>query len=796
MHEADIDLMSRAPSLVRTKEKKNWLLLKHKDRFAAPADITSQNRSVLCAVAVEDLKVVPAHRIPASRLVPAGETETMPQKLVPMLAESGDAPFNPSDWTWEPKLDGYRVLAFIDQQGVKLRSRRGLELAGSFPRLTAELARQAVRGMVLDGEIVAFDASGRPSFNALQNRVQLKTERKIAAADQNVPVVLYCFDLLHFAGIGLRKAPYKDRRRYLAQQLLPSPIVQLVHAAKDGVAMHEAALASGFEGVIGKRKDSRYESGRRSQSWPKIKPTCSADFVNGGYTRGKGSREPLGALLVGYWDKGKLRFASRVGPGFDQTILPQAKARLDALKRNTCPFTDKPELNAPTTWIEPTVVAEVSFQSWTEDGSLRAPVFLRLRDDVDPKKVRRAESPLPATATSGDRLQGADIKSASGKGRDSRRGNDNPGIRDVIAQLEGRRNDLQILVGPYRIRLTNLDRVYWPEDIALKQPALTKRDLLRHFAQVSTFLLPHLADRLLTMFRMLDGIRGQRFFQKHWEQERPQFVETITAFSEHRDESHEYLLCNNLPTLLWLAQCGTLEFHVWQSRARPGPDAAARSTDYATSEATLERSVLNYPDYVVFDIDPYIYSGNEASGAEPELNTVAFENALFARALRDSRRCALGRWAARGKQHIVMIRPVEDGLVMQPPLYADEVRSIKDIEIPKTEVKDAELQLAQQLIEQQASDGFDPGAYTDEVRVRVEAAIQKKVEGQEITMAEAPEGGAQVVDLMEALRASLAKKEAAPARVLEPQTESGAASRKPPKRAQQAEPAARKSAKK
>jgi bifunctional non-homologous end joining protein LigD len=167
--------------------------------------------------------------------------------------------------------------------------------------------------------------------------------------------------------------------------------------------------------------------------------------------------------------------------------------------------------------------------------------------------------------------------------------------------------------------------VYWPADDALQQPALTKRDLLRYFAQISPFILPHLADRPLTMIRMPDGIAGQRFFQKHWDQERPEFVETVTVFSEHKDERHDYLLCNNLPTLLWLAQSGTLEFHVWHSRAKPGADAASTNTDYATSLATMEASVLNYPDYVVFDIDPYIYSGKEAPGDEPELNTVAFE---------------------------------------------------------------------------------------------------------------------------------------------------------------------------
>jgi DNA end-binding protein Ku len=181
--------------------------------------------------------------------------------------------------------------------------------------------------------------------------------------------------------------------------------------------------------------------------------------------------------------------------------------------------------------------------------------------------------------------------------------------------------------------------------------------------------------------------------------------------------------------------------------------------------------------------DKAYYLAPDKGGAKPY--------ALLARALRQSQRCALGRWAARGKQYIVMIRPVEDGLAMQQLLYASEVRSIKEIEIPQTDVKEAELKLAQQLIEQQASDSFDPGAYTDEVRARIEAAVQKKVEGQQITMAEAPEPGAQVIDLMEALRASLEKKPAAPSR-LQPEAER----RKPPKRAQQAEPAARKAAKK
>jgi bifunctional non-homologous end joining protein LigD len=577
-------------ALVRTRDAKTWLLIKHKDRFVAQDGLAGQDRSVLSGVTVEEIAGVPLRRVPAGQLVPGGDRRPLPDALQPMHAEIGAAAFNSPDWLWEPKLDGYRAFAFIHGGEVRLRSRRGLELGEDFPRLVAELGKQAVSEMVLDGEIVAFDAGGKPSFGAMQNRG--------SGAER---AVFYCFDLLHFAGADLRKAAYSDRRRYLAQCLLPSPLVQLVHAEQDGLALYRAAMASGFEGVIGKRRNSVYEAGKRSGAWLKVKATNSADFVVGGYTRGKGARAALGALLVGYWQGKKLCFASHVGSGFDERTLARTLKLLEPLRRKSNPFDEEPELNAPTSWVEPKLVAELKFQGWTDDGHLRAPVFLRLRDDVDPREVRRA----PAAAAPAPRAAGT--------------------IDGILEQLAEKKAAFTLEVGGERIKLTHLERVYWPANPALKQPALTKRDLLRYFAQVSPFILPHLADRPLTMIRMPSGIDGQRFFQKHWEQERPRFAETITVFSSSKSESHEYLLCNNLPTLLWLAQSGSLEFHVWHSRARTGSDAKSKSTDYASSEESLEASVLNYPDYVVFDIDPYIYSGKEAKGEEPELNTVAFE---------------------------------------------------------------------------------------------------------------------------------------------------------------------------
>jgi bifunctional non-homologous end joining protein LigD len=549
-------------ALVRTSRGKDWLLIKHKDRFASKGEAGERSRSVLSGIAVEEMKAAPVKRIDAARLAPAGEPAPMPRRLEPMLAVLERAPFNRKGWTWEPKLDGYRALAFIHEE-VVLRSRRGLDPAQQFPVLISELKKQGA-SMIVDGEIVAFDAAGRPSFNALQNRGQ--------------GVVFYGFDLLYFGGVDLRQAPYEDRRRYLLQCVLPSPRVQLVHASDDGVELYAAALASGFEGVVGKRRDSRYEAGKRTGAWVKVKSGQSAEFIVGGYTAGKGSRAPLGALLVGTREGGKLKYVSHVGSGFDDRSLKALRRRLEPLARKTCPFAAKPLLNAPTTWVEPKTLVEVKFQGRTGEGSLRAPVFLRLRDDLAPKAAAGSQ------------------------------------IEEVLSQLETSKPNATLAIGRHTIKLTHLDRVYWPADPALRQPALTKRDLLRYLAQVSPFMLPHLADRPLTMIRMPEGIGGERFFQKHWPQARPAFVETITVFSSSKDENQEYLLCSNLATLLWLAQSGTLEFHVWHSRARPGPDCRAKGAE-----------ALNYPDYVVFDIDPYIYSGKEAPGEEPELNTVAFE---------------------------------------------------------------------------------------------------------------------------------------------------------------------------
>jgi bifunctional non-homologous end joining protein LigD len=599
-------------TLVRMKDK-DWLLIKHKDRFArSDLDIRSRVSSVLSGHTVMDLKVPKRlERVDAERLIPNGPAEQAPAKLAPMLAASADAPFSDPAFLYEPKLDGYRCLAFRRGGKVRLLSRRGLDQSTQFPEIVAALQEQVLDDLVLDGEIVAHDPTGRPSFNALQNRAQLKGEREIASAQTSAPCVLYAFDVLHLCGMNLRAADYRSRKRYLGQCVLPSQHLQILPATEaDGEKFYAAALDAGFEGVVAKARDSRYETGVRSPAWLKIKATQSGEFLVCGYTVGKGDRaRTFGALFLGYRDQsGKIVPAGRVGSGFDESSLGALAARLKNLEAKHHPFAKEPAVDVPVVWLKPELVAEVKFAEWTPDGALRAPVFLRLRDDIPQEEasVTQIMHVAGKKPPAGERPAGDEV-------------------HQILAQLQGNQDDVILQVRSEHVRLTHLNKVLWPKQPKLKQPAISKRDLLIYLARVSPYMLPHLMDRPLTMIRFPDGITQHQFFQKHWEHKLPEFVETITVYSESKQENGEYLLCNNLPTLIWLGQMGTLEYHVWHSRGSLYPDAQSSSTDFADSSENIDGSILSFPDYVVFDIDPYIYSGKEAPGAEPELNARAFE---------------------------------------------------------------------------------------------------------------------------------------------------------------------------
>ncbi|MCH8813646.1 MAG: DNA ligase D [Chloroflexi bacterium] len=627
-------------TLVKTSRGENeWLLIKHKDRFVDTRDVTEEEHSVLSQLSLDDIRAghLPQRR---SRLgvkpqeLTGAKKARIPKSVKPMLATLTDKPFSSDAWLFEPKLDGVRVVAFLDGNSVRLQSRRGLDATNNYPLVAEDLKSQTEPQLVLDGEIVAHDEDGVPSFQLLQQRINLQREADIQRADSEIPVLFYVFDLLYAGGYDLRSVPLIQRKSLLSQIVIPSDCVQIVdHFEEDGNSAYKAVVEHGLEGLIAKKVDSLYESGKRASGWLKIKSTLEDEFVVGGYSQGQGGRAgTFGALLVGQYDKeGKLTYAGKVGTGFDDRTLEALKSQLDDLMAAVSPFAEdaKPgsspfgrPKNTAVTWVQPELVARVKFSQWTDDNRLRAPSFLGLREDKDPKEVQRARvvaAPVAAVSTPPARAR---RKDAAG----------------VLSQLEQGLDEFTLKVGRHKVPVTNLSKELWPA--MTNQRALTKRDLLVYLARVSPYLLPHLKDRPLTLTRYPNGITEKHFYQKHWEGKLPAFVDTVALYSSHNEGDGDYLMCNNLPTLLWLGQLADIELHTWYSRTDPEPDGHHLPTAFSHSDAAIRSSLLNYPDFIVFDLDPYIYSGEEAKGEEPELNRRAFaktcEVALWLKEILDS----------------------------------------------------------------------------------------------------------------------------------------------------------------
>ncbi|MDE2696945.1 MAG: DNA ligase D [Chloroflexota bacterium] len=607
-------------TFVKTQASEDsWLLIKHRDVAAdTERELTDEDASVISGLSIADLQ---AGRLPDPARtgtpphvadLPGVEAGEAPRGLKPMQAALTEEPFDDPGWLFEPKLDGIRALVTIEEREVRLRARSGRDITAQYPALVQAVAEQPVATAVLDGEIVALDERGAPSFEALQQRMGLQNAEEIAVADADQPVLFFAFDLLHLDGHDLRRVALEHRAEVLARVLLPGPLVQPVETfAADGIAAFEAAKALGLEGVVAKRRDSTYEEGRRSQRWLKVKARQTDDFIIGGHHSGEGARAgTFGALLLGTRDEGDvLRYVGRVGTGFDDAMLRDLRKRLDAIETDTNPFAEEPPDVDRVTFVRPELVAEVAYAQETREGILRAPSFLRLRPDKPPSEVRRVASVAPpASARTATAPTGGDV------------------IAEVVEQLDGDEAEMSLAVGAHELRVTNLDKVMWPEAPSPgggDSSAVTKRDLLRYLARVSPWLLPHMRDRPVTLTRYPDGIDGNSFYQKHYDRP-PAFVETAEVYVDSSRGDETALLCNNLPTLLWLGQLADLELHVSLARVSPEPDGRHLPLVFSGSKERIERSALGHPDFVLFDLDPYIYAGDEASGEEPQLNRRAF----------------------------------------------------------------------------------------------------------------------------------------------------------------------------
>src|SRR5580693_3106626 len=449
-------------SFVLVKLKKSdkgneWLMIKHKDAAEdAKWNIDEHDGSVLTGRTIEEIKEeTPPKRSPSpirpEELQDAREA-AMPSRLEPMLATIGDKPFSNPNWLFEIKWDGVRALAWIDKGKLTIRARSGAEITARYPELASLPAVVAAREAVLDGEIAAIDAHGRSDFGLLQERMHVRAPAENLIA--RVPVVFFAFDLLYCDGYDLRRSPLIERKQLLQRLLHTAEKIRFSdHQLERGKEIFELAKANGLEGIVAKRIDSTYVS-ERSLSWLKLKLTKTVDAVIGGWSAARTAAIPLGSLLLGLYEGKKLRFIGHVGTGFDGKKLEELSGKLKKIASTSCPFAAVPETNEKAFWVSPELVARVKFSEWTQEKALRHPVFIALREDIQPEEckwqdeVAAAVTPAPAAANP------AVVHAPAVVGR----------VISKKAQIEeelfaGRAETITIELDGKRLRLTNLNKI-------------------------------------------------------------------------------------------------------------------------------------------------------------------------------------------------------------------------------------------------------------------------------------------------------------------------------------------------
>jgi len=651
-------------TLVKIKKtEKEWLLIKHSDAFVrTEKDPTEEEESVLTGRTLADVKAGKKGKSIKAPRVEIGKAKRFPRTIKPMTASLAERPFSKAGWVFEPKMDGIRAIAFIENGQVTLKSRNDLDLTSQFPAIAASLCKYP-GDLILDGEIVALNEKGRPSFQHLQQRGKPTKTKSGGSA----PIIYYLFDVIHCQGRSLEDEPLSERRRILVEQIRPTHDIRIIEQfPTEGESAYEACVANDLEGVVGKRIDSTYEVGHRSKNWLKIKSTASAEFLICGYTEGTGARNhTFGSLILGTHDEqGKLVYVGGVGTGFDDKKLKALMKLMKPLVVTRCPFSKKPPGKLNPTWVKPELIAEIKFAEWTQDKILRAPVFLRLREDIEQDEVKPIPmvqiSDLKAVKSTKSTIKSDQIdeknerstsKTATGAGYSKKQSKhakqlenseEDSMTAEILEQLDTDGEKLELEVEGNKIAFSNLNKVFWPATPDME--AVTKRDYAKYLTRVAPYLLPHLRDRLITMVRFPNGIGQGKFYQKHWEHKLPPFVETVRHFTEHAGVDQDFLVCNNLSTLLWLAQIADLELHTSHTRNNPQPEGSTLPRKYTGDAETLEASLMNYPDYMVIDLDPYTYSGKEKKGEEPELHEKGFKQAcqvaLWVKELLDSLKIA------------------------------------------------------------------------------------------------------------------------------------------------------------
>ncbi|HEU5040984.1 MAG TPA: DNA ligase D, partial [Gemmatimonadales bacterium] len=544
------------------KSEKDWLLIKERDGWATPDPEPLPATSVLSGLTVEELGAGGDRGAEIRReLVRLGAPRKAlePGSVGLMLAEPADEAFTREGWLFEPKLDGYRVLAARGGAEPRLLTRNGNDCADGFPEVARALAALPFDRLVLDGEVVALDETGKPSFQRLQGRARLRRAIDIRHAAVNTPVTYYGFDLLGFEDFDLRPLPLTARKAILRRVLPPVGALRyLEHVEEEGEVLYQEAERLGLEGIVAKKASAPYRAGR-SPVWLKVRSRRTGDFVVVGFTAPKGSRDGFGALHLADYVGDTLVYAGRAGSGFSDKQLGEVRRTLEAAKRKSPPCSGPIPADKSTTWVEPMLVSEVEYTEWTDEGLLRQPVFLRFRDDKPPEECRRTSGP------------GVDTGEESKAGGRAAAPAASPKAKDGGAEAPTGAGD-----GSLPFELTNLKKVFWPEE------GYTKGDLVAYYQAVAPWLLPYLRHRPLVMTRYPDGITGKSFFQKDAPGFRPKWIRTERMWSEDTQREIDYFICDDEAALLYVVNLGTIPLHLWASRV-----------------PTLEQ-----PDWCVLDLDP------------------------------------------------------------------------------------------------------------------------------------------------------------------------------------------------
>ena len=648
-----------------------WLLIHKKDGEAVagwdaedhPASVRTGRTNEEVAAGLPPRFDAPPPAAPRSLEALGAVAAPFPGFIEPMLATLATKAFDDPGWLYEIKWDGYRVEAVVRDRRVSLHTRNGKDAATYFPGLLSPPDWIAARDAVVDGEVVALDPAGRPDFGLLQERLGVRFgsgtpgHRKAppgseAEADEPdrgpgspAPLVYQAFDLLYLDGLSLLGMPLEERKRLLRSVIHDGPHVRYApHVEGAGIAFLEAAAAQDLEGVMAKDRRSRYEPGRRVGTWLKLKIRPEQEFVVGGYLPGEGNAHDLGSVIVGYYEDDALRYAGRVGSGFDGATRTRLKTLLDAAIRLDPAFVPPPPSGPDlrgVVWTEPAIVIRVAFSNWTRDEVIRQPSFKGFELDRDPRSVRReravAEPPVAgvdaAAAPSPGSVAVIAVRPIAGAAELADR--PTPAELEELAALPAKST---WRVGGFELALTNLDKVLFPARTAREgsrpggltsaEEPVTKRDLIAYLARVAPTLLPHLAERALNLQRFPDGAGGPAFWQKQIPATAPAWLRLWHETGVEDRAANDHLVADRVASLAWLGNQAAFEFHPW----------TARIDD------------VDHPTYALIDIDP----GEKTTWDETLVLARLFRTALAHLGLR-------GAPKTTGKRGIQVWIPIEHG---------------------------------------------------------------------------------------------------------------------------------------